>query len=409
MKHLLGNKKLLVLSNQMVFSGGSFLITLLLARLLKDDFGLYASIVLSIYLFVSLCNALIIQPLQVTLATVDNVEAYTAFSFWGQITLIAIINLSSFIALSIDWPKLADYQALKYGLIALSTGFLLHDFFRKLLLAQAKVLEALILDITMVSGQLIALFVLWLNDIKSPNLVLICLAWSYLPSALYGIWLTKPKLKYLRESALYLHTHYTQGRWLVLTALVQWWSSNLFVVASGVFIGKQALGAFRLAQSLFGVINIILQTFENYALPEAARLYAHSTQSAATYIKHISRRVLPLFGAILLGLFLFSDQVIFLAGGETFKDYGFVIKGMSILYIFIFIGIPIRMAMRVKILNSHFFLGYLFSLVFSLISFNYLLSKWELNGAIIGLAISQIIVLAYYQVILIKKDFQLWK
>ena len=55
---------------------------------------------------------------------------------------------------------------------------------------------------------------------------------------------------------------------------------NLFIVTSGVYLGVAALGAFRLVQSLFGILNLVLQTFENYVLPQASVKYNESATKA---------------------------------------------------------------------------------------------------------------------------------
>jgi hypothetical protein len=56
-----------------------------------------------------------------------------------------------------------------------------------------------------------------------------------------------------------------------------------------------------------------------------------------------------------------------------------------------------------------FFVGSLLSFFFSLFSFDYLLKNWGINGAVAGLIASQLIVLTYWQIILIKHKFVLWK
>ena len=92
-----------------------------------------------------------------------------------------------------------------------------------------------------------------------------------------------------------------------------------------------------------------------------------------------------------------------------YADFGYVVQGMAALYFVIFIAYPVRMAIRVLVLNNNFFYGYLFALVFSLLSFTFLLETWGLIGAIIGLITSQLILMAYWQYILIQNNFRLWK
>ncbi|UTW67938.1 oligosaccharide flippase family protein [bacterium SCSIO 12643] len=407
--YIKSSKKMMVLTDQIVFSGNSFLLTILMARILTPEkFGVFASIILGLYLCISILNALVVQPYQVSIAKEKNKEAYTSYSFFYQILLLAIvlILLNSLSFLQLEF--LADFNELIMPLMLFASGFIMQDYLRKIFLAQSE------LDATVLIDGLTAflqIFVLIAGLYFSFSLyhMLWLLGLAYLPSLLMGIVLLRPSLAQLNLWKNFMNSQWNQSKWLLLTAMVQWWSGNLFVVMSGVFISIEALGAFRLVQSLFGVLNILLQTFENYVLPQASSLLHESAFKAKRYLKSISIRSFALFIMIISVVFVFSEQIIQLAGGAQYVSYAYVIKGMSVLYLIIFIGYPIRLSIRALILNKNFFLGYLISLGFSLISFKYLLHNWGLIGAISGLIASQIIVLTYWQFILIQKKFILWK
>jgi len=115
------------------------------------------------------------------------------------------------------------------------------------------------------------------------------------------------------------------------------------------------------------------------------------------------------FGLLLAVIFTFSKTIIILAGGAQYAEYSFVVKGMAVLYFFILLGYPVRMAIRALVLNRAFFLGYLISLAFSLLSFRYLLQAFGLLGAIGGLICTQLILLAFWQHTLLKNNFSIWK
>ena len=76
---------------------------------------------------------------------------------------------------------------------------------------------------------------------------------------------------------------------------------------------------------------------------------------------------------------------------------------------FIFVGYPVRIAIRALIMNKVFFEGYLLTFMFALSSSWLLLTRFELIGAIVGLILSQIILLVYWQIKLMKKHILLWK
>ncbi|GAA5038705.1 hypothetical protein GCM10011506_36860 [Marivirga lumbricoides] len=407
-KKIYKSTKFKALADQAIFSGNSFLVTILLARLVAPElFGLFAGWVLGIYLAVSLVSSLVIQPYQVMLSKVDEQRKYQFFVTVLQLSCVLVLLLVTQGIFKLT-PFLHDYTQYKEALLLYAFGFMLHDFFRKSLLAQKQISQIVILDILlalMQSGMLlIASFTSW-----SFIVLLQLLALSYIPALVFALATSFKSWKFSINWKKYIQLHYQQGKWLFLSAMVQWWSGNLFVVASGMYLGVAALGAFRLVQSLFGVLNVLFQTFENYALPQTARLMTQSRITAQQYLKRLSVQSLTLFASVLVTVFLLSDYIIVWAGGDQYATYGFLVKGMSVLYLIIFIGYPVRLAIRALVLNKHFFVGYILSLVFSLISFRFMLTHFQLVGALIGLIASQLILISFWQFILVKNKFLLWR
>jgi O-antigen/teichoic acid export membrane protein len=405
----LGNN-FMVLADQAVFSGGSFVTTILLAKIIgAENFGYFSSITLINYSIVSILNAVIINPMQVSLERIEDKKSYLSFNLFSQLLLVFCASLLIYSAFYMDFSFLKNNVQIDATIVLYFIGFVMHDYFRKLFLAQSNVKSALLIDVLSMIGTFLVIGKMWFAKNTTVHDAIFYISLSYLPSVIVGLFITKPSFEKFHIYKAYFKMHVSQGKWLLITTITQWWASNLFIVTSGVFLGIKTIGAFRLVQSLFGVLNLVLQTFENYALPEASRLFIISAESAKAYLRNISSKSAIVFGSVLLMLFIFSDQVILVAGGQEFLPYSFIIKGMCVLYAFIFLGYPVRMAIRMLLLNRTFFVGYLLSFVFSLLSFKFLLSHWNVSGAIVGLIISQIISLCYWQFVLYKKKFILWK
>lgn len=404
------NKQVVALTDQAVFSGCSFLATFISARLLSvSDFGLYAGIIMFTYLLISISNALVIQPFQVSYSGEDNKVSYVGFVFWKQVALTGFIFMALYIIGQLNLSILASFTDYQWPIALLVVSFLLHDFFRKLLLTLDQTEAALAVDTTSAVIQLGVLSICLMSGQASASQILTVSALSYLAGGVVGIFIVKPGLHGLKNWKRFFLSHLSQGKWLFLTALIQWWSSNLFVVASGVFLGAVALGAFRLVQSMFGILNILLQSYENYVLPRAVRLFHNSADESRSYLKGIGIKGAILFGSVLLVLCIFSPSIIQFAGGEKYTPYAYVIRGMAVLYFIIFVGYPVRLAIRMLVMNNVFFIGYTVSFLFSLLTFQYLLSAWHLWGAIAGLIINQLILISIWQYYLTKKQFVLWR
>lgn len=400
----------LILADQAVFSGTSFLVTILLARiLLLEDFGIYAGLILILYLISSLISAFVIQPLQVNLTSITDKKAYLTFTFWFQMGmsffLIGLIPL----LLTLPFEILSQYTGIAGPAVILSAGFIMHDYYRKRFLAEDRVTDTFILDVLLMVSHLFVSGYLFLSDTISLVVALYLLGLGYLPSFIFGVIISNPSFSRIEGWRNYLKLHIDEGKWLFYSALVQWWAGNLFVVASGFFLGAAALGALRLVQSVFGILNVLFQTFENYVLPQTANRMHQSRDHGRLFLKQIGSQTMIGVSSLLLILFIFSDNIIVLAGGEQFREYGFLVKGMSLLYALIFAGYPIRIAIRALVLNKIFFKGYVLTFIFGLLSSYLLLSNFNLIGAIAGLICSQLILLIYWQLQLQKIEFLIWK
>jgi O-antigen/teichoic acid export membrane protein len=189
----------------------------------------------------------------------------------------------------------------------------------------------------------------------------------------------------------------------------QWWAGNLFVVASGLYLGAAALGALRLSQSLLGVLNVLLQSFENYVLPQSARKMNIDMNMGVSYLKEMNKKLAFVFIPVLALLFVMASPILMLTGGTEYIEYTYVLQGLCILYVFILLSQPIRFMIRALHLNQYFFTGYLISLAYAIITSHGLISSFGLVGVVAGLIGAQIILIVYWLFILQSKKQDLWK
>lgn len=397
-----------VLFDQAVFSGGNFCLTIAWARLLgKGDFGSYASLVLVVYFAIGLLNALVIQPLQVSLPGIGDRKNYLSFAFGSQLglTLLVSVGIGMGLQFSAAIPGMGSGITIGFFVFV----FCLHDFLRKTFLATAQLKLALALDATLVLGQFgvlgYALTTIGIGIEASLGLINL----GYLPALVLGVWVLRPSRFPNRDWKGYAMIHLQQGKWLVTSSLVQWWSGNLFVVASGLYLGREALGAFRLIQSLFGVLSMLFQTMENYAVPRTAQLLKESPGLAKAFLARLRWQSAILVGGLLALVGAFPRLILEWVAGAEYLEYAFVVQGMAFLYLIILLGYPIRLAIRALVLNQYFFTGNLLALSFGLLSFQYLLEQHQLMGAVAGLIGAQIVVLLFWQYILYRKNFYSWK
>lgn len=400
------SQAVLVFIDQAIFSGTNFLLMLFLAQKLDiKSFGIFSTLFLIAYLGMSVTNALIIQPFQVSHFKVLNKQEYFVFLFLGLLCLLLFFNMLIEL-LFVFLPILKGYSLYSKAIVCFVSGLLIQDFFRKFFLGFTQILNVLLID-SLFLILIVILFYFFKDDIQLTNTLWI-IGISNLVSSISGLYFIFKNYEKPLSWKLFLQNHLSQGKWLFYSAFLQWSSSNFFVLVSGIYLGIEALGALRLVQSVFGVLNVVLISIENYVLPKVVFLYSESVTKAKKYLVKISLFGVLFLGVLLLPIFVFSNEIIILAGGVKYQEYGYVVKIMAILYFFIFMNYPIRIAIKVLVLNKIFFYGYVISFVFSVISFHFFLNYFGLYGAVLGLVINQFLMSIYWQNQLKKNQFQLW-
>lgn len=407
----LSSEKSLVLLDQAVFSGNSFVATALLARFLGiEHFGIFSSVVLAVYLLISMSNALIIQPMQVAYTRFANAKSYLGFTMLAQLMFIALVLLLVNGLALFGKSYFSELNSINMLAVSgLAAFWLLHDYFRKLFLAIQHIKNTIVVDCILASIQLGGIIGLQVAHLLTLNAAIITLTISYVMASTVAFIISNISFSHIGFQKKYFTYHRKEGGFLFLSSLLQWWSSNLFVVASGLFLGVAALGAFRLVQSMFGVLNLLLQTYENYVLPKASKLFASSHIESKHYLQSITKKGGLLFALVLVPLFVFSKQAILLFGGVPYAEYHFVVRGMVVLYAIIYFGYSVRLPIRLLTLNQSFFIGYCISFAFSALTFHYLLNTFGISGAIAGLIVNQLLMLSYWHLQLKKHNYLLWK
>ncbi len=393
----------LVFFDQAIYSGTNFLLTLFIAQTLDvKNFGAFSTIILVTYLIMSIINALLIQPFQVSISkTSKKKEYYVSLFLWLVVLLLFFMFVVKLLTLFFSFSSHSN------PIICFISGYIFQDYFRKFFLSLASIFTTLLIDLLFLTIVLIGIF-LFYNQIDL-TITLWIIGLANFISAVPGLVFIFKNYESPTSWMFFLSNHISQGKWLFNVAVLQWSSSNFFVLVSGIYLGIEALGALRLVQSFFGVINIILQSVENYYLPKVAKIFNENVANAKIYLYSITVYGAILFGFLLSILFLFSTEIIVLAGGTKYQEYGYLVKIIAVLYFFIFLSYPVRIAVRILVLNKIFFIGYLLSFVFSILTFHFLLKYSGLYGAVSGLICNQIIMILYWQNQLTKNNFYLWK
>lgn len=403
--------KILVLGDQAVVSASAFLTNIIVARALGiSNYGQFSAIVLIQLFLMSLQQAGSSGIYQVMLARFDAAtqQRYTGGLFYLQLTIYLSLSLIGLLLFWLMPAVVRGYEQVFFAAVCGTGLYLLQDFLRKVLLTQRKEAKALGVDIITNFFQLLLLAYLAWNG----RLTLILTCWvislTFLPSVITGIVWIRPGRWSSGNIRFALDLHKKQSGWMLLSALLQWFAGNFFVVAAGWWLGAAALGALRLAQYIFGLLNVLLQAVENYALPAASRL-CDDAKAFRGFIRNVLLKSFLAMAPVLLLVTIFAKQLLLLSGGPSYAGYVYVMYGLVANYVIIVSGLPIRIALRVKLLNQHYFIGYLIATAFSLLTARWLIGGWALTGVLTGLFVTQVLVVGYWLIILNRKKVFTWK
>ena len=391
------------LFDQAIVSGSNFLLAILLTRLSGlDAYGYFALGWLLLLFVSSLQQAFIMAPMM-SLAPKKKGESRQLYLIQSQMlqflfTACLFILMLCFVFVSGNLDSDWDLGSLFPELPLASCAYLMQDYYRRYFFIESKALFALLIDMLAYPGMLFAIIILYLFDTLSIESAYSLITASFGLAAIVGAFLSKIPLSLDKTSFLaLLKEHLRFSSWLVGTALLQFFSSNYFLLAAAALMGTTALGALRIAQNLLGLTHVLFQAMENVVPVKAAQTFAEQGfRAMSKYLKAISLKSgLVIFG-ILLGLALFSQPLLSLIYGQEYGEYSFLLMGYCFFYCCLFPGYPLRYALRSIETTRPVFISYIFSTAFSLICAYPMVEKWGFWGVISGLIVSQIIMQCTY-------------
>jgi O-antigen/teichoic acid export membrane protein len=210
--------------------------------------------------------------------------------------------------------------------------------------------------------------------------------------------LSLKKLKFdLKEIRSAITEHWDFSKWLTATALLQWFSGNLFIIAAGAILGPRAVGATRMAQNIVGITHVLFLAMENIIPARAATAQRNGGNDAL--FRYLWKFTLQMgtITFVLLGLItIFSKQIIEICYGESYVEYQPVLIGFCLLYVIVFLGYPLRYAIRTMEKTRLIFSSFIISSIFSVACAYPVINAFGLFGVVGGLMATQMITLIIY-------------
>ena len=408
-RRLFRQDKAWVFADQAVVSGCAALTQVILAAQLgMKSYGYFSLVVLAQLFLLSLQQAGITGIYQVHAPTLTGEQRsiYHRGICCVQCGFTAFLLLLG--ALFCLAPDLVFTGWDKAAIVLNVVLFLLQDFWRKILITGGRTKQTLVIDVLNNGLQIAGLLAMMLLGGTSLSAALWVCALSFVPAILLGQLWAGTRGFPLANALGVFKVHKAQGSWMLLAALLQWAAGNFYLLAAGWWLGPAVLGALRLGQYLFGLLNVLLQAIENYALPKAAAAVSDPGQVIG-YLKVMLRKMMVIMLPLLLLMLIGGKPLLWLLCRRDIQSGFTILSGLTITYVFVVIACPLHMALRIFGLNRAYFGGYALAAVFSMSTAYLFIHFWSLAGVMAGVALAQLILILYWLTILQKQRLVSWK
>jgi O-antigen/teichoic acid export membrane protein/thymidylate kinase len=382
-----------VLVDQTMVSGVNFLTGILLARYLGiEEFGRFTLVWMAMLFVNSIQHAAINSPMMSLGPKQSEAEApaYYGAIVIQQIVFSCVVFLLLFAGVrwsSVVFPEWR-VQGLALPLATSALAFQFQDFLRRYFFTRGHVAVAFVNDAIRYLGQIAVLIWMFMffPDAMDITMVLWIIAIMAAFATAFGAFFVE-RIEF-NPPALGTITrrHWHFSKWLTASALMHWTTGNLFIVAAGALLGTSAVGALKAAQNLMGVVHILFMGLENIVPVGAARhFHVGGKKALCGYLKHVS-----LFGvgatlAVALLAFVAPELWLRLVFGLEYQGYGYLLQWYAVIYILIFLSLPLRSGLRAIEHTRNIFWGYLLATLFSLLAAYPMTKYFDLSGVVGGL------------------------
>jgi O-antigen/teichoic acid export membrane protein len=409
LKNLFFGHTPLVLADQAMVSGVNFLVGILLARLLGvAGYGRFVLAFSAVLFLNSIQMALILSPMMVIGAKKDQNEkaAYFGAVFMQQICFvffsILLILGGGFILVQLV-PKW-QVGNLLLPLAAAAVGFQTQEFFRRYCFTQIQARAAIMIDGIYYGGQILILALIASYGKLTPVVALWGIAGAASIAILAGLVGIRGKLAF--DVPVFKNTvkqHWDFGKWLGGSAVLQWFSGQLFIYVSAACLSAAAAGAIKAAQNIVGITHILFLGMENFVPIKASRIYhINGNKALKQYLKKVALWGGAATGTICLIAAIAPRLWMELLYGASYIEYAYIVWWYAGIYMLIFFSRPLTAGLKAIEHTRPTFTAYIVSSLFSVATAVTLVRLYNIEGALFGILCTQMIMFSIFLISFLK-------
>ncbi|MBQ0768220.1 MAG: hypothetical protein KBT58_02950 [Bizionia sp.] len=387
--------------DQGIVSGSNFLLSILLARVLNlDVFGEFSLLWLVLLFFLGIQNSFIISPMySLEPKRLKNSSLSTSNLLVFQFGFVLVSLLLLFVFFKVAQLFSSEY-VISSGLFSFALFFIVYlvqDFIRRFFFLKEKYNLIVIMDMLAYLGSLSLIFIYKENALdlnKVFTLMFFCFSTSIVFSVFF---LGKIRINF-RDVFLLIKEYWVFSKWLSFSAILQWFSGNIYVLVGSFILGPWVAGVVKIFQNIMGLFNVAFQAFENFIPISAAHIYKElGYKNMINYIKGFALKGFVIFFILgVLIVVLSPKQIISYIYGSDYLAYSNLIYIYICIYIFIYLGQLIRIIIRTIENTKVVFWVYFLAMIFSILLSWPLVKFYEITGIVIGTLLTQIFMFILY-------------
>lgn len=389
------------LLNQIVLSGGNFILTIYALRILTpEDFGLFGIGVALSFLFMGLGNALVITQVIVNLPDKreDGADTYVAYGLMQLITLcilfavcLALFTLSS-VSMSSSEIKLNEI-IVPVGAFAIAN--VLKNFFVRLSFSYEREHRALILNVIwLASGITLIYFYSDGDPYPVGALFWILTAACSLSVVVGALVFDLPILRVtMNQVFLNFREHYDGARWASSGVVITWLQNYSYVYLLAFLFGPAGVATANAARIFIAPFNAIIPALTEFMLPKLAVLRTQE-QAQTQRSGGLFTGLLLILGVayVLILMFASSSLVPWVVGDKyIFEDIILAITGWCLVLFFQIIRSGASLILQSLKSFKSLALHNLISALVAITAVFFLAAELGVIGAILGLGLGEFV------------------
>jgi len=408
MRKLLSNRGLnWSLFDQGLVSGVNFLSTIVVAILLgADDFGLFATLWLLLLFINSTHTALIVFPMMTLVPKQEDKCRYFGSLLIQQIAflLLSLVLTCCVLLLYLEYVDVDLNLESILSFLLLLTLYHMHDFYRRYFFSISNYGNAFVIDLLAYFTRLLVLVAAYIFKYElGISDVFLIFSIAYFIGIIFGA----RRYDFMFDSSHIvkdLKQHWELSKWLLPSGLMQWTSVNLYIVGAAIILGPVSVGVIRVGQNIVAIFNVVIQGVENHIPVEASGVYKKSgISSLYKYLVKVVLIGVAFVFIVEIFAMLFSDEIILYLYGEKYIEASNVVVWYSFILIFVFVMVPIRVFLRTISRTKIWFNSYVMASLFSLVMFYPLVKEYGVDGVMMGMLFTYIILLVSVVVMIFKE------